>query len=131
MNLLNSLFKPNEVKQALLVMKTLPNKGIELNYELTQELRKLLINNSDSLRKTMNSGLTAEDVVFNALLSLTNRSLCYGEYHVYRGILGIEGNEIKKQNEICIQRLLKLGQWSKEDAQTYRDELRQNISEVG
>ena len=131
MSFLKNLFKTNEVKQVLLVFKTLPEKGIELDKDIAEALRNIIIDTPQQVHQAMSKENTAEDVLYNVLFRLTDNYLCSGQYHIYRGVLGIGGAELKKQNDICVQRLIKLGYWSEEDARTYKIELEQNIADVG
>lgn len=87
--------------------------------------RKALIH---VIRSTDNS---PRDVVLHAIVQVSKSQLSSGQFHVYRGVLSMQGSGVRSALGIALNQLVKSGFMSEAQANRERAEIEQAIKLVG
>lgn len=82
-------------------------------------------------RAAIQAGSAPRNVVLRMILQTAKSMLASGQFHVYRNVLGMEGNGIKSMFEIALNELLKCAGIDEAGATAERLELQAAIKEVG
>lgn len=133
---LNRFRRPNEVKDcvaALEEMRPLFARVIFASIVLDQVRATLLAPASRAaiVRSVAEAGNPPRDVVLFAITEISSSLLSSGQYHVYRGVLSMEGAGIRSTVGIAIGELVKSGFADEEEAKERRAQLTTAIKEVG
>jgi hypothetical protein len=69
--------------------------------------------------------------VYNSIYTMTADYLASGEYHIYRGTLGLEGRDLHTLCLHALDKIVEQGAWSEEMAKEQRSVVSQQIAYVG
>jgi hypothetical protein len=83
----------------------------------------------DLINSAKNMGI--EVSVYNSIYTITADYLASGEYHIYRGTLGLEGRDIHALCFRALDKIVEHGAWSSEIANEQRTIVQQQIAYVG
>jgi hypothetical protein len=81
--------------------------------------------------QSISAGNSARDLVLHAIVQAAKQMLSTGQYHIYRGVLGMEGNDIRAASAIALDELIKSGFADEAEAKEQRDLLSALIASVG
>jgi hypothetical protein len=81
--------------------------------------------------QSIRAGNSPRDLVYHAIVQAAKQMLSTGQYHVYRGVLGMEGNDIRAASAIALGELIRSGFTDEAGAKAQRDLLSSLIADVG
>ena len=74
---------------------------------------------------------TPKIIVLNLIAKLTSIQVGSGNHHIYRGILNPTGKELKNIFYIAMNKLKELKAYNDEEIKSFKEELDENIKNVG
>ena len=120
---LRPLFTDTFAKQNLLISADSVLSQLESRI-ISPDARKLLLS-------SIEAGNSPRDVILYAIAQMAKSLLGSGQFHVYRGILNMEGTAIRAAFYIAIDELLKSGILNREQAAAERAEVEAAIKQAG
>ena len=132
--------KFNEVTELLdrieVVRRGVPGELIHLSGPLLdlllETVKKWKQNHVDDYAAQVRGGESHEAFIYNYLVHATADKLKSGHYHVYRGVLGMEGMQYKSLFEHAINTMVARGGYTKEWAdKNLRETVSKGIKEIG
>ena len=132
--------KFNEVTELLdrieVVRRGVPGELIHLSGPLLdlllETVKKWKQNHVDDYAAQVRGGESHEAFIYNYLVHATADKLESGHYHVYRGVLGMEGMQYKSLFEHAINTMVARGGYTKEWAdKNLRETVSKGIKEIG
>jgi len=132
--------KFNEVTELLdrieVVRRGVPGELIHLSGPLLdlllETVKKWKQNHVDDYAAQVRGGESHEAFIYNYLVHATADKLESGHYHVYRGVLGMEGMQYKSLFEHEINTMVARGGYTKEWAdKNLRETVSKGIKEIG
>lgn len=133
--------KSNEVTELLerieVVRRGVPEELVHLSGPLLDLLvgtvkSKWKQNHADDYAAQVRGGESHEAFIYNYLVHATADKLESGHYHVYRGVLGMEGMQYKSLFEHAINTMMAWGGYIKEWAdKNLRETVYKGIKEIG
>jgi hypothetical protein len=81
--------------------------------------------------QSIRAGNSPRDLVLYAIVQAAKQMLSTGQYHIYRGVLGMEGNDIRAASAIALAELIKSGFTDEAGAREQRDLMSYLIANVG
>ena len=136
MSIFYRLFPPAEVKVCLRALEEVKPLFSKLLFSdaVLQRVRALMLERNSKphlLKAIYEAKNSPRDVVLYAIVQQCKLLLSSGNYHVYRGVLSMEGRDIHAIFGIALDELVKNGFGNEEQAAEQRAELRQLIKDVG
>lgn len=132
--------KFNEVTELLdrieVVRRGVPGELVHLSGPqldlLLETVKKWKQNHVDDYAAQVRGGESHEAFIYNYLVHATADKLESGHYHVYRGVLGMEGMQYKSLFEHAINTMMAWGGYTKEWAdKNLRETVYKGIKEIG
>ncbi len=101
--------------------------------DVLDDVEKLLAKKSSraEIDKSVKAGNAPRTIVLYAIVQNCKSRLSGGRFHVYRGVLGLEGQGYQAVFETALNELTKGGFVNQEQADEQRELLRQEIREWG
>ncbi|MBW2618484.1 MAG: hypothetical protein JRC92_06380 [Deltaproteobacteria bacterium] len=134
---LATLFKDSEVVEALAILDEAKNKfgmGFSASsaFDLVRaQVEKIIRSDTKLFLEVVRKGRSVRKYIYYAITYTSGDMLESGQYHVYRGVLSMNGNGLLEIFDGAIDELVKLGGMDKEYAKKEKNAIRQNIKGVG
>lgn len=123
---------PAEVQQCLEELKILESKLDNTSFPLIKpQVTKLIKDKEKTIYSIRESKMSPRYLVLLLISNVSGDSLATGQYHVYRGRLSMEGQELLKLFNYAISEMEKNGFQSKEETEKDRVWIREQINSVG
>ena len=131
--MLKGLFRPKEVKAALLtldiVQQRAPNSAFAL---IKNDIRHLLVDQADkTVHSIREDRLSCETLIHLLMTNVLARHLCSGAYHTYRCILSMQGEHLLKLWDYAVEQLLESGFYDQSKADDEERWVRAEMKKVG
>ena len=98
---------------------------------LHEQCKTAILEATSAYEDGVRSGKPPRVIVLFLILNLASGLLESGVFHVYRGLLGMEGMDIQKAWEHCGQELMSKGFIAADELDEARDDLENSIAQVG
>lgn len=123
---------PIEVKETLDIIDDISKFYHGNSFLKIQEyMKKCILNETEAFVKNIQSGTKPKQWVYVTLLNTSGDLLETGSYHIYRGILSPEGNELLKIYESAIDMYCTLGYLDLNSAEEQKETLKNNLKKIG
>lgn len=135
MNLIKKIFPDSnpEVKSCLQALDEITSEFDDFSFKSL--VKPQVINCLKDVDKTVYSiredKMNPRTAIFLLISNITGDMLSSGEYHVYRGVLNMTGNELLKVFYYAVKKLEESGFHSAEDAEKDREWVRNQIKTMG
>lgn len=83
------------------------------------------------IMQSIRAGNSPRDLVLHAIVQAAKQMLSTGQYHIYRGVLGMDGNDIRAASAIALTELTKSGFTNEVGAKEQSDLISSLIANVG
>lgn len=132
-NPFNYIEKPKEVVDTLEALERIEAEANNFTFKMAKKnVEKIIKSSPQRLVKSINEeGNSPEYLALFMLGRALEPFLCSGQYHVYRGVLGIEGQEMLKLWDFIMDRTLQAGYHSQDQVARDKNWIREQIKEVG
>jgi hypothetical protein len=125
-------FGPTEVKEAIGILDEASRIFQCAGFSLVREpIEKTILANDYKFLDAVIRGRPVRKYVYSSISNISGNMLEGGQYHVYRGVLGIVGEELLKIFDSATDELLRLGDCDKKFAENQKNVIRENIKMVG
>lgn len=125
-------FASKEVKEALDVLNEIASEfdyaGLQF---LWDKLEGAILAGNKEIVARVKEGVSPRVLVYNAIVILAGDLVTTGEYHVYRGALGVVGHNLLKLFDKAIEGLAQNGAIAANCADEQKAEIREAIKNVG
>jgi len=132
MKIIRRKLAPHEVQDTLGVLTEI---GSQFNCSIFETVRNILendfLNNSREVVDLAKQGVSPRVQVYNAMSNLVGDMVESGHYHVYRGVLNIDGQNLLRLFDFATDSLVTAGSIDSVFANKQKAELRKNIRDVG
>lgn len=123
---------PAEVQQCLEELKILEPKLDNTSFPLIKpQITKLIKDKEKTIYSVRESKMSPRHLVLLLISNVSGEYLATGQYHIYRGRLSMEGQELLKLFNYAISEMEKNGFQSKEETEKDRIWIREQINSVG
>lgn len=136
MSIFYRFFPPPEVKTCLCALGEVKPLFSNLLFSdlVLEKVRAILLDKKykpQLLVAVYEAKCSPRDIVLYGIVEQCKLLLSTGLYHIYRGVLSLEGNDMRAVFEIALDELVKSGYASKEQAAEQRALLQELIKDVG
>lgn len=140
MNIIKRILAPKEVKVALSILDEL---SLELQTEtsnrteafetIRRHIEHALLGDYKKVVFAVKEGTSPRQLVYFMIANIAGDYLESGAYHMYRGVLNPlgRGHDFLGLFDMAIEKLLKEGTISQEEAKEQKTRIRDNIKQVG
>jgi hypothetical protein len=123
---------PHEVQDALVVLTEI---GSQFNCSIFETIKNIIendfLNDSKGVVDLVKQGVSPRVQVYNAMSNLVGDMVESGHYHVYRGVLNSDGENLLQLFDFATDSLVAAGSIDSIYANKQKAELRKNIQDVG
>jgi len=124
----------HEVQDALGVLAEIGSQ-FDCSSSIFETVKNMLendfLNDSKEVVDLVKQGVSPRVQVYNAMANLVGDMVDSGHYHVYRGVLNIDGKNLLRLFDFAIDGLVATGSIDSVYANKQKAELRKNIQDVG
>lgn len=130
---LKKLLSPSEVKVCLLVLEEIKTKANNLSFSIIEaEIKHALVNNVEKVQYAIiQERKTPKHLILIMMLNVLAEKLTSGYYHVYRGVLSMEGAHFLEIWQLCITEMLDEGYSSQEKFEEDRVWIKEQVRSAG
>lgn len=123
---------PEEIKETLNIIDNIGKFYHGIAFLKIQEyMKKCVLTEPKAFIKNMRSGTRPNQWVFVTLINISGDMLESGTYHIYRGVLSPEGEELLKIYESAIDTYCTQGYLNLDSAEEQKDILKNNLKNMG
>ena len=134
MKMVKKRIASHEVQDALGVLAEIGSQ-FNFNTNIFETVKSILengfLNDSKEVIHLAKQGVSPRVQVYNAMSNLVGDMVESGEFHVYRGMLGLEGEDLLRLFDFATDSLAAAGSIDSVFADKQKSELRKNIQGVG
>jgi hypothetical protein len=125
--------KDSEVKEAMEILEEAEDK-FGTGFDLVREhIEKGIQENTSQFLEVVSKGRSVRKYVYSMIANISGDMVESGQYHLYRGVINPmgPGQNLLKIYDSAMDELVKLGDTNKENAETQKKAIRENIKTVG
>lgn len=134
MGIFNNLFLDKEIKAVLQILHEIEHEfENNLSFGIVREqAERIILKNKDKIKQIMvKENISPRRTAYSWINNVSGDMLESGQYHVYRGVLNIAGNELLKIFDISTDKLVEVGDMDKNHAEKQKTNIRSSIKSVG
>lgn len=119
----------------MFLTSSISNLKITPSFEnVRKTVEEIIMKNKEKIREIMTrDNISPRRTVYSWINNVSGDMLESGQYHIYRGVLNPmgQGNELLKIFDISTDKLVEVGDMSKDKAEQHKKNIRNCISSIG
>lgn len=125
--------KNSEVKEAMEILDEAEEKfgtGFDL---VSEHIEKGINENTKQFLEVVGKGRSVRKYIYSMIANISGDMVESGQYHIYRGVINPmgPGQNLLKIFDSAMEELIELGDTDRENAETQKKVIRENIKNVG